>query len=244
MALLARISGVTAIWNTNAFWTYLMNVRLYNAKIQIPKLSAVFLACVGVLFVVYGGQSTSPDSMSSSQLTSTNPDATKGSLIGYLLTLIASILYAAYQVLYKRFVPLPSDPDESISAPIPPQSPVSSTRAEYEPIMTDDEAFLLSSRSLNMHSSSASDGSTLPFGLYPNLLTSGIGVVTFAALWPILVFLHWTGAEKFTLPADGRTWAGIAGIACGGVISNSGYMVRSVDIHQSISNICLTHQTI
>ena len=67
----------------------------------MPKLSAVFLACVGVLFVVYGGQSTSPDSISSSQSTSTKPDATNGgsvALIGDLLTLIASILFAAYQV--------------------------------------------------------------------------------------------------------------------------------------------------
>ena len=213
----------------------------------MPKLSAVFLACVGVLFVVYGGQSTSPDSMSSSRLTSTNPDATTGgsaALIGYLLTLIASIANAAYQVLYNRLVSLPSDPDESTPAPIPPQSPVSSTRAGYEPLSTEDEAFILSSHSLDTHSSSAGDGSTLPFGLYPNILTSGIGAVTLITLWPILVFLHWTGAEKFTLPADGRTWAGIAGIALSEVIFNSGFMVRCIAAHQRLSNICLIYQTI
>ena len=237
MASLSRISDVTAIWNTNAFWAYLMNVRLHNAKIQLLKLSAVLLACIGVLFVVYGGHSAASDPAPSSYSTSANPDITgSGSapLIGDLLTLIASIGYAAYQVLYKRFVSLPSDPDESISAPIPPHSP------GYEPVSTDDDASLLSSHSHRTQSSSASDGSTLPFGLYPNLLTSAIGVTTFVALWPILVFLHWTGVEKFTLPADGRTWASIAGIALGGVAFNSGYMVRCVASHPMSMSLSYT----
>jgi len=227
----SRISDVTAIWNTNAFWAYLMNIRLHNTKIQMLKLSAVLLACVGVLFVVYGGQSASSDLAPSSVSTSTNPNMTSSgsaALTGDLLTLIASIGYSAYQVLYKRFVALPSDPDEAISAPFPPHSPVSSTRVGYEPLSTDDDASVLSSHSSSTHSSSASDGSTLPFGLYPNLLTSAIGVVTFITLWPILVILHWTGTEKFTLPADGRIWASIAGIALGGVAFNAGYMVRCV----------------
>ena len=202
----SRISDVTAIWNTNAFWAYLMNIRLHNAKIQMLTLSAVLLACVGVLFVVYGGQSASSDLDPSSFSTSTNPNMTSSgsaALIGNLLTLIASIGYSAYQVLYKRFVALPSDPDKSISAR-PPQSPVSSTWVGHEPLSTDDNASALSSHSSSTHSSSASDGSTLPLGLYPNLLTSAIGVVTFIALWPILVILHWTGTEKFPFPADGR----------------------------------------
>jgi drug/metabolite transporter (DMT)-like permease len=236
MASLSRISDVTAIWNTNAFWAYLMNVHLHNSKVQMRKLSAVLLACVGVLFVVYGGQSASSDQVlsSSSSSTPTNPNTTSGSsapFIGDLLTLIASIGYAAYQVLYKRFVSLPSDPDESISAPPPPYSPLSSTRAGYEPLVTDDDASLLPSHPSPTHSSAPSNGLTLPFGLYPNLLTSAIGIVTFIALWPLLVVLHWTGAEKFTLPADGRTWASIAGIALGGVTFNAGYMVCCVTTH-------------
>lgn len=227
MESLSRISDVTAIWNTNAFWAYLMNVRLHNTKIQMLKLFAVLLACVGVLFVVYGGQSAASDPAPSSYASLTRPNITSSDsapLIGDILTLIASIGYAAYQVLYKRFVSLPSDPDESISAPSPPRSP------GYEPILTYDDASLLSSRTSRTHSS-ASDGSTLPFGLYPNLLTTAIGVTTFMTLWPVLVFLHWTGVEKFILPADGRTWASIAGIALGGVTFNSGYMVRCVATH-------------
>jgi hypothetical protein len=98
---------------------------------------------------------------------------------------------------------------------------------------------ILSSHSSRTHPSSASDGSTLPFGLYPNLLTSAIGVATFIALWPLLVVLHWTGAEEFTLPADGRTWASIAGIALGGVTFNSGYMVRCVATHPVNVNLTI-----
>jgi len=232
MTSLSRISDVTAIWNTNAFWAYLMNVHLHNSKVQMLKLSAVLLACVGVLFVVYGGQSASSDQVLSSSSSSTprnqiTPNGgSSAPLVGDLLTLIASIGYAAYQVLYKHFVSLPCDPDESISAPISPHLPLSPTRAGYEPLVSDDDASLLSSRSSRTHSSASSiNGLTLPLGLYPNLLTSAIGVVTFITLWPFLVVLHWTGAEKFTLPADGRTWASIAGIALGGVTFNAGYMV-------------------
>jgi drug/metabolite transporter (DMT)-like permease len=238
MPLFSRISGVTAIWNTNAFWAYLMNLRLHNAKVQMLKLSAVLLACIGVLFVVYGGQSASSD-LSPSQSTPTNPNTTtSGSepLIGNLLTLIASILYAAYQVLYKHFVSLPSDPGGPISAPIPPPSPVSSTRAGYEPLLTDDDASVPSSYSTRTYLSSPSDELILPFGLYPNLLTSAVGIITITALWPMLVVLHWTGAEKFTLPADSRTWASVAGNALGGVAYNSGYMVHRVATHQKARN--------
>ena len=136
--------------------------------------------------------------------------------------------YAAYQVLSKRFV----SSWIHIRAPHP---PVPSTRARYEPILADAESPFLSSYALNTHSSSANNGSTLPFGLYPNLLTSGIGVVTFLALWPILVLLHWLEAEKSTLPADGRIWGGIAGIALGGVTFNSGYMVPWVSTYHVAS---------
>ena len=57
---------------------------------------------------------------------------------------------------------------------------------------------------------------------------SHIGVVTFIALWPILVILQWTGTKKFNFPADSRIQASISGIALGGVALNSGYMVRCV----------------
>ena len=40
---------VIAICNTSAFWAYLMNIRLRNAKIQVLKLSSVLLTCVGML---------------------------------------------------------------------------------------------------------------------------------------------------------------------------------------------------
>jgi len=222
-----------------------MNVRLHNAKVQVLKLSAVLLACVGVLFVVYESQSVSSDPALSSSSTRTSPKAMSGGsapLIGNLLTLAASIGYAAYQVLYKHFVALPSGPGESISAPVPPLSPLSSTRAEYEPLVTDDDESISSSHSLRTHSSAVSDGSTLAFGLYPNLLTSAIGVATFITLWPFLVVLHWTGAEKFTLPADGRTWASVAGITLGGVAFNSAYMVCCVATHSK--NLNLSYQSV
>jgi len=84
----------------------------------MPKLTAVLLACVGVLFVVYGGQSASSDQVvsSSSSLTPTNQITPNGGssapLIGDLLTLIVSIASGMQSINSSTNVSSPSPPTQ------------------------------------------------------------------------------------------------------------------------------------
>ena len=59
-----------------------------------------------------------------------------------------------------------------------------------------------------------------PYGLFPNLLVSSIGVVTITVLWIPLLFL------PFEFPTETRVWAFMALIAAMGLVFNSGMMVR------------------
>ncbi|CAK5280214.1 unnamed protein product [Mycena citricolor] len=116
---LASVSDVTAIWNANAFFAYLMT---FNLKWEPRRLLAVILATLGVLVVVYGGsRASNADSISRSSFKPSAP------LVGDLLTLIASIGYALYQVLYKRYAALPTDPEllaESAYEHLPSEDPI------------------------------------------------------------------------------------------------------------------------
>ena len=66
----------------------------------------------------------------------------------------------------------------------------------------------------------------LPFGLYPNMLTSLIGVCTLLLLWVPVPLLDAWGIVPLELPRDGLTYLVIAGIAVTGSVFNAGFMVR------------------
>ncbi|KAF7347850.1 hypothetical protein MVEN_01542600 [Mycena venus] len=206
---LASVSDVTAIWNTNAFFAYLMTFRF---KWEPRKFFAVSLATVGVLIVVYGG-STAPTNDDSSAVDKRTAGSVKP-LVGDLLTLVASVGYALYQVLYKKYAALPSDPELVAEA------------AEYEHLPTSD----LESPDVQYEApdvSLESDDAVYPppFGLHPNLLTSAIGLCTMCVLWIFLPVLHHTGVEPFVLPSNFTITFTIVGIALSGVVFNAGFMV-------------------
>ncbi|KAF8274067.1 hypothetical protein EI94DRAFT_1768923 [Lactarius quietus] len=98
---LSPLSDVTAIWNTNAFFAYIITVRLFKLKWEFRKILAVLIATFGVLAVVYG-DARNPDL----SIDSTRP---KAPLLGDLLTLCAS-------VMYKRYAPCPPIPSSSLAA--------------------------------------------------------------------------------------------------------------------------------
>lgn len=136
-------------------------------------------------------------------------------LVGDLLTLIASLGYAFYQVLYKKFAALPSDPE------------LTHERA-YEQIPSEDGTDMLSNRI-----DSEESVYPLPFALHPNMLTSIAGFFTFILLWLPVPVLHYLDIERFSLPPDGKTLLTISGIAASGVIFNAGFMVRSYPLRFS-----------
>ncbi|KAH9065720.1 hypothetical protein EDB87DRAFT_1555120 [Lactarius vividus] len=210
---LSPLSDVTAIWNTNAFFAYIITVRLFKLKWDFRKILAVLIATFGVLAVVYGDASN-PDVPSTDHRkvlkVSTSGARHKAPLVGDLLTLCASVGYGLYQVLYKRYAALPSDPEFELAG-------------AYDPL-PDSEA--RPAREINGRSIEV-DGLTYPppFGLHANFLTCGIGLMTFFSLWTLLPVLHYSGYERFRLPPDMITTLSITGIAGSGLVFNGGLMI-------------------
>jgi len=210
---LASVTDVTAIWNTNAFFAYVINVKLLKLQWKFRRLLAVVIATVGTITVVYGGTTSSSGKTPSTDgnLTTTSMSfKPTAPLLGNLLTLVASFGYGLYQVLYKIYAALPSDPE------------VASDPA-YEQISEDideDESLAVA-----MHIEPAEAVYPPPFGFHPNLITSLLGFVTFITLWIPIPFLHWSGAEVFRAPPNALTALSITGIALSGVVFSSCFMI-------------------
>jgi hypothetical protein len=128
------------------------------------------------------------------------------------LTLIASLGYALYQVLYKKYAALPSDPELV-------------AEAEYEHLPNSDDSPDIQYEAPNVTLDIDDAVYPPPFGLHPNLLTSAIGLCTLCVLWIFIPVLHHTGVEPFLLPSSLTITFTIVGIALSGVVFNAGFMV-------------------
>ena len=183
---------------------------------------AVLLATCGVMAVIYGGASIQKESDRRPEVSRAVPTAT-APLLGDLLTLVASVGYGFYQVLYKRFLALPSDPERE-EPPGPSYTPI--PRVSFDDVGDADP---LDEGPASGDSPLISDTTVYPppFGLHPNLLTSLAGILTFLFLWIPLPVLHYLGAEPFHWPTNWSVALVISGIALTGVMFNAGFMVIS-----------------
>jgi drug/metabolite transporter (DMT)-like permease len=172
---------------------------------EARRLLAVSLATLGVIAVVYGGTTTSTKKGTTSGFFF-KPTAP---LLGNLLTLVASFGYGLYQVLYKIYAALPSDPEVA-------------SQGFYQEIPGGDTQDPHLNRELGSDPKDAVYPP--PFGFLPNLLTSLIGFFTFVLLWIPIPFLHYFGVEIFRLPPNFSTVSAIAGIALSGMVFNAGFM--------------------
>jgi len=186
-------------------------VKIFQLKWEPRRLVAVSLATLGVAVVVYGGSTSSkvdnslPEPAASDSAAVIEPKASSP-LVGDLLTLLASVIYGLSQVLYKKYVALPSDPG------------LLSDRS-YERVPTLDD---------NSREDVAPSEEAVyppPFGLHPNLFTSLIGLLTFAILWIPIPLLHYFNISHFSFPTNKETYFTIAGIAASGVLFNAGFMI-------------------
>ncbi|KAG8764793.1 hypothetical protein FRC12_007892 [Ceratobasidium sp. 428] len=197
---LAPVSDVTAIFNTHAFWAYLLSTALLphrdgTSRWQFHNLAAVLLACAGVFATVYG-------SADADQSTGAAATSSMGStaFLGNILTLISAISYALYQVAYKKYA-----------------VPDAYREENYEPLETDEAE--TGPRNTDRNED------RLPFGLFANFITSTAGLATLGALWVPMAIMHWAGESKFELPPDRWTTMCVAAIAVSGLTFNAGFMI-------------------
>lgn len=205
---LNRVSDVTAIWNSNAFWAYVIAVKFQHSTWEPRRLAAVIAASIGVLCVVYGAKGL-PSSPSE--------DGLKAPLVGNLLTLVASLGYGFYQVAYNLYAVPPSESELDLEHDNWQRLPTSSDGVNGQ--STDERQ---------------TEGATLvanatvpspPIGLYANALTCGIGIMTLLVLWIPIPVLHFMSIEPFKRPQDLRTVISIAGITISGLTFNATFMV-------------------
>lgn len=232
-----RVADVTAIWNTNAFFAYLITVHLFKLPWEFRKLAAVLLATIGVLAVVYGGIQDSTE-MAPEAGKSSSPSTTSAytwPLMGDLLTLVASVGYGLYQVLYKRHAALPSDPEFEPEPSVGGGGrgvyahPSRASATSRDTLFTVDGVEEEGEGDDDLDSPEVHHDAVYPppFGFHANFLTSAIGIVTFSVLWIFIPILHFMGAEPFRFPNTLHIALSVLGIGITGVAFNSGFMVRS-----------------
>lgn len=191
----------------------MITVKLFGLEWEPRRLLAVLLATLGVIAVVYGGSIAGRSEEYSAQQSHAAALATQPSapLVGDLLTLVASVAYALYQVLYKKYATPSIDPKVV-------------SEDSYEQLPNEDPVGLHSeSASLNAINRPSVVHSP-PFGFYANFLTCTIGLLTFLFMWLPIPFLHYSGAELFRPPSNMITVLVIAGISLTGMIFNAGLM--------------------
>jgi len=211
---LASVSDVTAIWNTNAFWAYVISVKLQHSTWEPRRLAAVVVACLGVFAVVYGGKDYSQPPTDTPELVTGDARPT-APLFGNLLTLGASIGYGLYQVMYKTHAVPSNEAIEDDSG----WRRLSISSQSVEDVFPAAEDVGLK------HNDLEDAVYPPPFGLYANMLTSGMGLLTFFVLWIPLPIMHYLGVEPFYLPRDPLTFFTVVGIAMSGVTFNMTFMI-------------------
>ena len=220
--MVRSLTDVAAIWNANAFFAYVITVKMFKLPWEGKRIFAVLLATAGVMAVIYGGAATQESSGEPHEASLAAPTAT-APLLGDLLTLVASVGYGLYQVLYKRYLALPPGP-ELEGPPEPSYAPI--PRTSFDGVLDADPLI----EDLTPGDSQSTLDAAVhppPFGLHPNLLTSLAGVITLLFLWIPLPILHYVGAEPFHWPANWYVALVISGIALSGVVFNAGFMVIS-----------------
>ncbi|KAJ3750444.1 hypothetical protein DFH05DRAFT_1564872 [Lentinula detonsa] len=186
-----QASYALLIWNTNAFFAYLISVTLLGRQHQHRKFAAVILATIGVVLVIYGGSMVSGNNVLHTRLPSRS--------VGDLLALLASILYAGYQLFYDTFIEPPLVPLQALDA----------FSSESTPLIEEYKDAIYPS----------------PYGLESSFWTSMIGLCTMSLLWTVFPVLQGLGVEEFSLPTDSRTVLAILGAAFSGAMFMTGTMM-------------------
>lgn len=242
---LASISDVTAIWNTSAFWAYLLSVYFLHPhstnqgvglnpirqqawwkRLEPRKLLAVVMACIGVCVVVYSG---TDDPKVAEKTAQSSVEVPSAPIAGDLLTLLASFIYATVQVLYKKYIALANEPTEAdaVSSPLVTYQPLSATDDHDGGIPDTSVPSQDGEDEIDTLPLQRGGGEALPFGLYPNFITSLVGITTIFIAWPLPLFLSTPqpAQDPGTTSSSMQIVLSILAIALSGLTWNAGYLV-------------------
>jgi len=87
------MTEITCVYNTFAFWAYLLAVRMLGEPASPFKLASVVMSLLGVLVIAVGGATAE---------SSPAPKTGSHPLIGDLLALFGAISFAFYEIWYVR----------------------------------------------------------------------------------------------------------------------------------------------
>ncbi|KAG9046264.1 hypothetical protein FS837_004761 [Tulasnella sp. UAMH 9824] len=231
--IFAPISDATAIWSTNAFWTYILSVLASSfyissdgtevQKWEFRKLLAVSMASVGVVGVAYGGsnqtqQTTSPPKSGNGP---TNSESLKLALLGDAFAFASALVIAIWAVWYDRTIALPEG-DRSCPPSPPPSNTIDGPHAEYQSLRTDDERTPLTGETIP----TIKPPYSLPFGLHANFFSWTVGMITLFLFWIPLYFINIMKlGPPVELPPNSRVWLYAGLISVLTVIYDAGNMV-------------------
>ncbi|KAG8922474.1 hypothetical protein FRC00_007416 [Tulasnella sp. 408] len=223
--IFAPISDATAIWSTNAFWTYIFSVLASSPYIssnggevqkwEFRKLFAVSMASVGVAAVAYGGSNQTQQT--------TSPESPKLALLGDALALASALTSAIWAVWYDRSIALPEGEHSRSRPPSPPPSNIiDGPHADFQPLRTDDERTPLIGETTPITQLPYS----LPFGLHANFFSWTVGMITLLFFWIPLYFINIMKlGPPVELPPNAKVWLYVGLISVLTVIYDAGSMV-------------------
>lgn len=104
---ITSVSGNTAIYQSSCTMVYIFSILILKEEGSKLKTCSVILSVMGVLCVSFGGGKTSEE----------NGEAhSHPSFMGYVVCLLSMILYALFEVMYKRWAAHAADPRPLINA--------------------------------------------------------------------------------------------------------------------------------
>lgn len=84
------ITANTAIYDSSFVFVFIFSIFLLRERISILKIFCVILSFIGLMIVVWSGSQSQEDGV----------DQT---VMGYVLVFLSTVLYAVYEVIYKKY---------------------------------------------------------------------------------------------------------------------------------------------
>ncbi|KAI8449624.1 hypothetical protein BY996DRAFT_6418265 [Phakopsora pachyrhizi] len=214
---LTDMTSITSIFNTNAFFAYVLAVCfLKTERFQAKNTVAVIFAILGVMMVSFNSHSSSGEG----QIAKKNG---KFRIAGVGLAFLASLSFGAYEVWYKSQIALPTA--SSVTEQLGLNPSASAGELEVDELLdSEGETDVEDGNESFCFPNSTGSGIKFPYIpprivlLHANLVTNLIGIFTITLLWIPIPLIHWLKWEIFELPPNSTVTAMICGVILMGIV--------------------------